>query len=206
MFYEPAAGEPPPPPFTRDPFKALVMPRPIGWISTLSVDGIVNLAPFSYFNAVSDRPPTVMYCPSDRADGSPKDSRVNAETTLEFVFNLSTWKLRQQMSDSSETLAPEVDELAMTGLTPTPSRIVKAPGVAESPVRLECVYQQTVDLPGWDGSVRDYIVIGRVVGVHVDDDVIVDGLIDVRRLKPVARLGYMDYAVVEDFFTMTMPP
>jgi flavin reductase (DIM6/NTAB) family NADH-FMN oxidoreductase RutF len=183
-----------------DPFKALVAPRPIGWISSLSADGIVNLAPYSFFNGVSDRPPFVMFSSSGR-----KDSLVNIEATGEFVCSLATYELKDQMNATSAAVGPEVDEMALAGLTPAPCKLVKPPRVAESPVALECRHFKTIPLPGKDDGEGYIIIIGQVVGIHIDEAVIVDGKVDVTRLRPIARLGYMDYSVVDAVFSMQRP-
>ena len=132
-----------------DPFKALVAPRPIGWISTLSKAGVVNLAPYSFFNAVSEDPHFVMF-----ASGGRKDSQRNAEETGEFVCSLATYDLREAMSKTSAAVGPDVDEMRLAGLTPAPSRLVKPPRVAESPVAFECRYWRTIELPGRNGVPR----------------------------------------------------
>ena len=185
----------------RDPFKALVAPRPIGWISTVDAAGAVNLAPYSFFNAVAADPNYVMFASHGR-----KDSLRNAEETGEFVCSLATYDLKDQMNQTSASVAPGVDEMTLAGLTPAPCRMVKPPRVAESPVAFECRYHQTVELPAKAGSSEHYaIVIGQVVGVHIDDEVIVDGRVDIRRLRPIARLGYMDYTVVDSVFSLGRP-
>lgn len=206
MFIDPATGMRPPP-LQHNPFKALVVPRPIGWISSQSADGVINLAPFSYFNAVCDDPPCVMYCPNGthRDDGGVKDSLRNVEETGEFVFNLCSWELREPMNATSAHVPRSIDEMKAAGLTPAPCEKVKPPRLADAPGAFECIYLKTVHLPPGRRGQRCYIVIGQVVGVHIRDDVIVDGRVDVRKVRPVARLGYMDYAVVEDFFTMARP-
>ena len=182
-----------------DPFKSLVVPRPIGWISSLSSDGVLNLAPYSFFNAVSARPNIVMF-----SSGGRKDSAANVEATGEFVCNMATWDLREAMNESSATVDSAVDEFELAGLQTVPSKLVKPPRVAASPVALECTYLQTVELPPSNGE-PNLVVFGQVVGIHIDDDVIVDGMVDVTKFKPVARLGYHDYAVVEDVFSMVRP-
>lgn len=185
----------------RDPFKALVAPRPIGWISTLNGSGSINLAPYSYFNAVSDNPHYVMF-----ASGGRKDSQRNAEETGEFVCSLATYDLREQMNETSASHGPDADEMAIAGLTPAPSVLVKPPRVKESPVALECTYFQTLTLPGKGGRHAVYsIVIGAVVGIHIADEAIVEGKVDIVRLKPIARLGYMDYSVVDKVFSLSRP-
>lgn len=183
-----------------DPFKALVSPRPIGWISTVDKDGVVNLAPYSFFNAISDRPHYVFFSSYGR-----KDSLRNAEETKEFVCSLATWDLREQMNVTSAGVGPDVDEFELSGLTAAPSSLVAPPRVAESPVAFECTYFQSLELPSDNGREPYIVVIGRVVGIHIDDDVIVDGMIDMARLRPIARLGYMDYTVVDTVFSIDRP-
>jgi flavin reductase (DIM6/NTAB) family NADH-FMN oxidoreductase RutF len=184
-----------------DPFKALIAPRPIGWISTLGKTGVVNLAPYSFFNAVSEDPHFVMF-----ASGGRKDSQRNAEETGEFVCSLATYELREAMSRTSAPVGPDVDEMRLAGLTPAPSRLVKPPRVKESPVAFECRYWRTIELPGRnDGPSGNAIVLGQVVGIHIADEVIIDGRVDVTRLKPIARLGYSDYAVIDEVFTLPRP-
>ncbi|HUU67068.1 MAG TPA: flavin reductase family protein [Methyloceanibacter sp.] len=184
-----------------DPFKALVTPRPIGWISTLDKNGVVNLAPYSFFNAVSTDPHFVMF-----SSGGRKDSQRNAEETGEFVCSLATYSLRDAMNRTSQHVGPEVDEMALAGLTPAPSKMVAPPRVAESPVAFECRYWRTIDLPGPNGGPGTHaIVLGQVVGVHIDDGVIAEGKVDVTKLKPIARLGYGDYAVIDKVFELTRP-
>jgi flavin reductase (DIM6/NTAB) family NADH-FMN oxidoreductase RutF len=184
-----------------DPFKALVTPRPIGWISTLGKNGVVNLAPYSFFNAVSEDPHFVMF-----ASGGRKDSQRNAEETGEFVCSLATYELREAMNRTSAPVAPDVDEMQLAGLTPAPSRLVAPPRVKESPVAFECRYWRTIDLPGRNGKPgTNAIVLGQVIGIHIADEAIVNGRVDVTRLKPIARLGYGDYAVVDEVFTLARP-
>ena len=184
-----------------DPFKALTVPRPIGWISTVSKDGIGNLSPYSYFNGLSYNPPFVMFSAGNRVDGSKKDSVLNAEETGEFVVNISTWDTRHQMNDTSWIMETEADELLETGLTPISSINVKPKRVAESPVHFECKYHQTVELPGKDGF--HHVVFGQVIGIHIKDEFITDdGIIDVLKMKVIARLGYNDYTLIEKTFSI----
>ncbi|MFO1033093.1 MAG: flavin reductase family protein [Hyphomicrobiales bacterium] len=183
-----------------DPFKAVVVPRPIGWISTVSKAGINNLAPYSFFNAFADDPNYVAF-----GSGGRKDTLRNTEETGVFAFNLATYALREAMNASSASVAPEVDEFKLAGLTPVPCTMIAAPRVAESPVALECRHFKTVELPGDDGSVADYLVIGRVVGVHIDDRYIVEGRVDTAALQAIARLGYSEYATVDTVWRMRRP-
>ena len=188
-----------------DPFKSLVVPRPIGWISTVCRDGIVNLAPYSYFNAVSHNPPVVLFGPGPHPSKQLKDSRRNAEETGEFVVNIVIDELREQMNFTSADSPSDVDEMARAGLEPLPSRLVKPPRVAGSPAHLECKYLQTVELPSDDPTAAPAIVLGTVVGIHIDESILTDGMVDMNKFRPVARLGYMDYTVVDNVFTMNRP-
>ena len=184
-----------------NPFKALTVPRPIGWISTVSKDGIGNLSPYSYFNGLSYNPPFVMFSAGNKVDGSKKDSVLNAEETGEFVVNVSTWDTRHQMNDTSWIMKSETDELLETGLTPISSINVKPKRVAESPVHFECKYHQTIELPGKEGF--HHVVIGQVIGIHIKDEFITDdGIVDVLKMKIIARLGYNDYTLIEKTFSI----
>jgi flavin reductase (DIM6/NTAB) family NADH-FMN oxidoreductase RutF len=191
--------------FANDPFKAIVVPRPIGWISTLSPDGVANLAPYSYFNAFAQAPHYVAYGSGTSRIAGRKDSVTNIQATGEFVVNLATWELREAVNASSANVAYGVDEFALAKLTKAPSRLVKAPRVAESPVALECRLFQIVDLPDDTGKVGDRLVIGRVIGIHIDDRYIHDGRVDTAALRPIARLGYSEYATVAEVWRMRRP-
>jgi flavin reductase (DIM6/NTAB) family NADH-FMN oxidoreductase RutF len=181
-----------------DPFMALISPRPIGWISTLDSDGVVNLAPYSFFNAVSTNPHFVMF-----SSGGRKDSQRNAEETGEFVCSLATFELREAMNRTSRHVEPDVDEMALAGLYPAPSNIVAPPRVAESPVAFECKYWRTIELPGAEGESGNHaIVLGHVVGIHIDDAALIDGRVDITKLRPIARLGYQEYAVIDQVFEL----
>ena len=185
-----------------DPFKALVVPRPIGWVSTLGKDGIANLAPYSFFNAISDRPPMLMF-----SSGGTKDSLRNIVDTGEFTFSIATWALRDRMNLSSAPVAAGVDEFELAGLTKAASRFVAPPRVAESPAAFECRLWQTLPLPAPPRGDGYTLVIGSVVGVYIDDAYIRDGLVRSGEMKPLARLGYMDYSVLtpEVMFAMNRP-
>jgi flavin reductase (DIM6/NTAB) family NADH-FMN oxidoreductase RutF len=202
LFYQPGRGHGLP----RDPFKAILVPRPIGWITTISAAGVVNLAPFSFFNAISEDPPMVYFSPGGRKPDRPfKDSRINAEATGEFVVNVVSYDLREAMNATSATLPAEVSEMAAVGLTPAASVLVKPPRVAESPAHFECRHVRTIELPpGSDGG-PNAMVLGEVIGVHIRDDLLRDGRVDVARLRPVARLGYSQYTVVDRQFRMQFP-
>jgi flavin reductase (DIM6/NTAB) family NADH-FMN oxidoreductase RutF len=189
-----------------NPFKSLIVPRPIGWVSSQDSNGIVNLAPYSYFNGVGSEPPTVMFASEGtHTDGDFKDSATNVGETGEFVCNLATWELREAMNATSAHVARSVDEFELAGLTREPSRLVKPPRVKESPVHLECVHLKTVELPSNDPERPTLVVFGRVVGIHIDDSIITGGMIDMNLFHPIARLGYMDYTKVDNVFTMRRP-
>ena len=185
-----------------DPFKALVVPRPIGWVSTLSRDGVANLAPYSFFNAVSDRPPMLMF-----SSGGTKDSLRNILETGEFTFSIATWALRDKMNLSSAMVARSVDEFDLAGLSKAASRFVAPPRVAESPAAFECKLWQTLPLPAPPRGEGYTLVLGSVVGVYIDDAYVKDGLVQSGEMRPLARLGYMDYSVLspESMFTMNRP-
>jgi flavin reductase (DIM6/NTAB) family NADH-FMN oxidoreductase RutF len=187
-----------------DPFKALVVPRPIGWVSTIGKDGVANLAPYSFFNAVSDRPPMLMF-----SSGGHKDSLLNILDSGEFTCSIATWALREAMNLSSAAVAPGVDEFVLAGLTKAASRFVKPPRVAESPAAFECRLWKTLPMPPHKpGAEPGYtVVFGQVVGIYIDDAFIEAGIVQSGRMQPLARLGYMDYSVLrpESMFTMPRP-
>lgn len=187
-----------------DPFKALVGPRPIGWISTRAADGRLNLAPYSFFNAICDRPPMVMFSSSGW-----KDSVTNAEATGEFVWNMATRTLAEAMNITSSSVPPEVDEFKLSGLTPAPSTRVKPPRVADSPAALECKVLQIVALHDLEGRPCDHwVVMGQVVGVHIAKAYLHDGMFDTGAAGPILRAGYIsDYAAItpQSMFKMRRP-
>jgi flavin reductase (DIM6/NTAB) family NADH-FMN oxidoreductase RutF len=203
MFYESARNDHG---LKVDPFKSLVVPRPIGWITTMDGQGRVNLAPFSFFNAIAEDPPMVAFAPGGRkADRPIKDTRANAEETGEFVCNLATWDLREAMNATSANFAAGVDEMKAASLTPAPSRLVRAPRVAESPVHFECRLWKVIDLPTHDEREPNCLVIGQVLGIHIADGLIKDGRVDIVAARPIARLGYSEYTVVDTKFSMRRP-
>lgn len=191
-----------------DPVKALAVPRPIGWVATLDAQGRPNLAPYSFFNLVSDRPPFVVF-----SSGGRKDSLRNVQATGEFTCSMATWDLREAMNMSSAPVAPGVDEFALAGLAPAASLRVKPPRVAAAPAAFECRLWKTLELPAPEATPEGRrgatytLVIGEVVAVYVADEFVHDGVVDTAAMRPVARLGYMDYAVVspDAMFTMNRP-
>ena len=203
MFYETSANDHGLP---HDPFLSCIVPRPIGWVTTRDSAGRTNLAPFSFFNGVGTRPPQVMFCTvGTHADRGLKDSCRNAETTGEFVINMATWNLREEMNLTSAYLSRGVDEADLAGLEMAPSHLVAPPRVKRSPIHLECRYLMSVRLPATDPEAATVVVFGTVVGVHIKDEVLIDGRVDINGIRPIARLGYMDYAVVDDTFAMERP-
>ncbi len=186
-----------------DPLKALITPRPIGWISTVSASGVCNLAPYSFFNGVGEKPGYVVF-----GSAGMKDSLKNIAETGEFVCSMSTYALREHMNMSSASVPYGVDEFPLAGLTATASKFVKPPRVKESPAALECRHFQTIALPGAGRYDHSYnLVIGLIVGIYIDDAYIKNGIVDTVAMRPIARLGYMDYAVVtpETAFTISRP-
>jgi flavin reductase (DIM6/NTAB) family NADH-FMN oxidoreductase RutF len=185
-----------------DPFKSLVAPRPIGWISTMDAAGRVNLAPYSFFNAVGEKP----YMLGFSSHGA-KDSSTFAGELREFVWNLATWELREQMNETSAPMPRGASEFDRAGLHMAPSRLVAPPRVADSPCAMECKVVHHLELRDLDGHTFDqHLVIGQVVGVHLDERAIAGSGIDTAGLRPIARLGGpADYTVVERVFKMTRP-
>ena len=202
MFHEPSKGSGLP----YSALNAIVVPRPIGWISTLSAEGVPNLAPYSFFNAVAYSPPQVMFtATSNHRFGGPKDAVADAQATGEFVVNVATWELRAEMNASAVPAPHEVDEFEYAGLTKAESRLVRCPRVAESPVNLECRYIRSLEMLTDDPASPNTVVFGEVVGVHIDERVLVDGRIDFLELGPIGRLGYLDFVRVDNVFTMERP-
>lgn len=183
-----------------NPFKALIAPRPIGWISTVSRAGVLNLAPYSFFNAVGDSPPMVMFASAGR-----KDSLINVEETGEFTCSMATEALVDAMNLSSAAVDADVDEFALAKLETAPSRIVKPPRVAASPSALECRLWKTLAIPRTDSNQLEYVVVfGQVVAIYIDQAYIKDGMVDTGAMRPLARMGYMDYSVVRPDTVITL--
>lgn len=180
-FYEPRNGHG----LAHNPFNAIVAPRPIGWISSLGREGTRNLAPYSFFNAFNYTPPIVGF-----ASVGYKDSVANIEARGEFAWNLASKPLAEQMNASCEAVDPDVDEFELAGLTPEPSRVIDVPRVAETPVSFECRLSQLLRLTGADGSETDtWLVLGEVVGVHIAQHLLVDGVYDTAAGEPIMRAG-----------------
>jgi flavin reductase (DIM6/NTAB) family NADH-FMN oxidoreductase RutF len=184
-----------------DPFKAIVSPRPIGWIGSRAADGSLNLAPYSFFNAISDMPKLVMFSSSGR-----KDSVRNIEETREFSANFVSFDIREAMNITSAPVPHGESEFALAGLTPVEGQFVQAPYVAEAYAALECRVTEIFQPKGLDGTVcENHVVIGQVVGIHIRDEAIRDGRLDMAKVRPVGRMGYMDYCDAGDVFEMFRP-
>lgn len=192
MFYRPEDGHGLP----RNPFNAIVTPRPIGWISTRSAAGVNNLAPYSFFNAVAYVPPQVMFSTTGT-----KDSITNIRETGVFCVNVVEFAMRDAMNRSSETVPPETDEFAHAGVEQAECETIPCPRVAGAPAALECRLTQVVELKGAD----NHLILGEVTGVHLRDDCLKDGFFDVTSYQPLTRLGYRDYSVVREVFSLKRP-
>jgi len=200
MFYE--TGHRDKTKLPHDPFKAIVAPRPIGWISTRALDGRINLAPYSFFNGFASNPPIVGFS----SDGGYKDSATFARESGEFVANLATLWLRDRMNATSAPLARGENEFIHAGLTMAECRLVGAPRVKESPASLECKVVEVIEIKNRAGEWRGHVLtLGEVVGVHIDEAFIREGRFDIAAAKPLARCGYQDYAVVESVFSLARP-
>jgi flavin reductase (DIM6/NTAB) family NADH-FMN oxidoreductase RutF len=203
MYYEPGVT---PHGLPFDPFKSCVVPRPIGWISTVDAQGRHNLAPYSQFQNISFDPPIVMFSANQDTTGNRKDSVRNAEQTGEFVWNMATYELRDAVNVSAEELPHGVDEFERAGLVKLPSKLVKPMRVARSPIQFECVYLNTLRFPGTPPMGTADVVFGRVVAIHIADEAIdVNGMVDVLKIQPLARMGYFDYTFVDNKFQMVIP-
>lgn len=202
MYYEPGVT---PHGLPHDPFKSCVVPRPIGWISTVDREGRHNLAPYSQFQNVTFNPPIVMFSANQNTGGDRKDSVRNAEDTGEFVWNMATYAQREAVNKSAEELPHGVDEFEHAGLVKLPSRKVKPMRVAGSPIQFECEYLNTLRFPGVPPMGAADVVFGRVVAIHIDDEVIDgQGMLDILKIQPLARMGYYDYTYVDNKFEMVI--
>jgi flavin reductase (DIM6/NTAB) family NADH-FMN oxidoreductase RutF len=203
MYYEPGVT---PHNLPYDPFKSCVVPRPIGWISTLGRDGLSNLAPYSQFQNVTFDPPIVMFSANQDTQGKRKNSVVNAEDTGEFVWNMATYAQREAVNISGEELPLGVDEFERAGLEKLPSNRVKPYRVKGSPIQFECQYLNTVRFPGNGAMGSVDVIFGKVVAIHIEDSVINEkGMIDILKIQPLARLGYYDYSFIDHQFEMIIP-
>ena len=187
------------------PIKAIVSPRPIGWISSSGKDGCINLAPYSYFNAISELPPMVMFSSAPSGNAQHKDSLRNVIETEEFVVNIVSAALGDAMNITSADLAYGQNEFTAAGLEMADCNTVKVPRVATAPAALECKLWKVIELPKPETAGAGVMVIGMITGIHIADETVKDGKIDVTSYQPLARLGYMDYARIDDVFAMPRP-
>lgn len=185
-----------------NPFKAIVSPRPIAWISSQDSNGNANLAPYSFFNGMQDSPPVIGFGsgPTKVGIDEPKDSLANIQETGVFCVNIVSDALKDQMNLTSKHVAHSVDEFEIAGLTKGQAQTISCPYVAQSPITLECTLHEIITLPG-----TSKWVIGCVTGVHIKDEFIVDGKVDVTKYQPVARLGYKDYATIKEVYELERP-
>ena len=198
MFYEPKKGIP----FDIDPFKSLIFPRPIGWISSVNKKGIVNLAPYSYFNAVTDEPPQIMFCANGGSSHYKyKDSLSNILSTKEFVVNFATSSTRNQMNNSSKDFKPDEDEFILSKLKKKKSKLVRAPSVKESPVNLECTLVKKINLKSNSNKIST-MIIGEVIGIFINDKFIKNNRVDSVSMSYIARMGYSEYTTVTSKFNL----
>ena len=198
MFYEPKKGVP----FKIDPFKSLIFPRPIGWISSVNKNGVANLAPYSYFNAVTDEPPQIMFCSNGSSThGKYKDSLSNILHTKEFVVNFVTTVTRNQMNISSRDFKPDEDEFLLSNLKKKKSKLVKAPSVRDSPVNLECKLVKIIKLQS-NSEKTSTMVVGEVIGVYIKNKFIKNNRVDSVSMKYIARMGYSEYTTVSSKFNL----
>lgn len=189
------------------PLKALISPRPIGWISTLSATGTANLSPYSFFNAIAELPPMVMFISApdarDENKNGHKDSLANILETKEFAVNIVGKEQAEQMVTSSQAVSANIDEFAHAGLAKKDAQKIAVPLVAGAPAHLECTYYDHIALPDNGRGSHSVMILGHIVGIHIEDEMIEDGRVDVTRYQPVARLGYKDYTDVAELYEMT---
>lgn len=191
-----------------NPFKAIVAPRPIGWISSRDAQGRDNLAPYSFFNGVADAPPMIMFSVTGRKvgrEGETKDSLANIRASGVFAVNIVSWELKDAMNLTSGGYAHEEDEFALAGLEKADCVEIDCARVAAAPATLECRLWKEVALPTAGPDTDNVVVFGSVVAVHIHDAMLTDGIFDLEKFQPVARCGYKDYAVVRELFQMTRP-
>lgn len=199
MFYQPKEGHGLP----HDPFKAVISPRPIAWISTQDAEGRANLAPYSFFNGAASNPPQVVFSSTGAKpdQGETKDTLANIRETGVFCINVVGFAETDAMNISTAGFDKDVDEFEKAGLAKGACETITCPRVLTAPASLECTLDQIVPLKGE----TNYLVIGEVTGIHLRDDCLQDGIFDVTRYQPLARLGYMDYSVVRDVFSLKRP-
>ena len=201
MFYQPKKENP----LSIDPFKSLIFPRPIGWISSIDKNGNANLAPYSYFNAIADNPPQIMFAagPNEKPLNK-KDTLLNVIETKEFVVNFATSSTRRKMNLSSIDVPKDEDEFIISNLKKRKSKLVNAPSVADSPVNLECKLLKTIKLKS-NNKKYATMIIGEVIGIYIKNSFIKNGRVDSTAMRYVARMGYSEYTTISSSFQMKRP-
>ena len=199
MFYRPDEGHGLP----HNPFNALITPRPIAWVSTQDADGVANLAPYSFFNGTAYVPPQVMFASTGTKEDqtNAKDTLANIRATDVFCINIVEQAMTDAMNISTNGFAKDVDEFERAGLTASQCETIECPRLAGAPASLECKVTQIIQMKGEN----NYVIHGEVTGIHMRDNCIVDGIFDVTMFRPLARLGYRDYSVVDNTFTLARP-
>lgn len=193
-------------PLPFSPFKSCTVPRPIGWISSISADGVENLAPYSQWQNLTFDPPMVMFAANQYPDGRRKDTVINAEQTGWFVWNMVTWDLREAMNTTAMAVPYGESEIKLAGLTTVKADLCDVPMVAESPCHFECRYLSTHRLKGNSNVGTVDIVFAEVMKIHIKDEYIDEmGRLDIKKARPIARLGYYDYTVIDNVFEMKIP-
>ncbi len=203
MFYEPSKNNHG---LERNPFKSCTVPRCIGWISSKNEDGSDNIAPYSQFTNLTFDPPLVLFSSNQNVFRDRKTTVKNIERTGQFVYNMVPYDLRDQMNITSSIEVPDgMDKFEYAGLTKVPANLVNVMRVGESPIQYECRYLQTIRLQANSSIATVDVIIGEVIGIHIADDVITDGKVDIPKIRPLARLGYFDYTVIEKSFEIPAP-
>jgi len=186
-----------------NPFKACITPRPIGWVSTCSPDGVGNVAPFSFFNGIAQNPPQLMIAINGSSPHSPyKDTHQNIVNTKEFVVNIATFEMKNEMFRTAAPEQPDIDEADLAALEMIESKLIKPKRIKNSPIHLECRLMQTLDLLSDRETEKNTLILGHVIGIHIQDNCIVEGKIDLKKVNPISRLGYKDYATLGDLFQL----
>ena len=189
-----------------NPFKSCIVPRPIAWITSISEDNIHNCAPYSFFNGVAAQPPMVMYATNGiQPMGGHKDTITNIRKNKEFVINIVSYDARDKMNETTAPFNPDESEIDIAKLETLKSKLISPRRLAISPIHMECKLYKIIDLPSLASNKYNGMVIGFVVGIHIDDEVITDGKVDLYKIKPLSRLGYMDYSFVDNIFEMNRP-
>ena len=189
-----------------NPFKSCIVPRPIAWITSISEDEILNCAPYSFFNGVAADPPMVMYATNGKQPmGGHKDTITNIRDNGEFVVNIVSYEAKYKMNETTAPFNPNESEVDIAKLEILESKLISPARLAISPIHMECKLYKIIDLPTLKSNEYNGMVLGHVVGIHINDDVLEDGKVDLKKIRPLSRLGYLDYSVVDNIFEMARP-